>query len=183
MNNGPFDNYRFQQKIPDGDNHQRMICTDCGWIHYVNPKIVVGVVASWEGRLLLCRRAIEPRRGFWTIPAGYMEEHESTEQGAIRETYEEAGANVELDGLLAVYSLPRLSQVHLIYRGRLTTPEFASGEESLEVQLMPWDEIPWDQLAFPTNHWALQNYRQVQHQTHFSPFTTPPEALLADPPH
>jgi len=145
--------------IPDGDNRERQVCPDCGFINYENPKIVVGSVVLWENRILLCRRAIEPRRGFWTLPAGYMELHESTVQTAEREAWEEALAKITIDGLLAVYSIPRISQVQLIYRARLTSPNFAAGPESLEVALFAWDEIPWDELAFPSVKWALDQYR------------------------
>jgi ADP-ribose pyrophosphatase YjhB (NUDIX family) len=147
--------------IPDGDNRERQVCPDCGFINYENPKIVVGSVVRWENCILLCRRAIEPRRGFWTLPAGYMELHESTVQTAEREAWEEALAKITIDGLLAVYSIPRISQVQLIYRAHLTSPDFAAGPESLEVALFAWDEIPWDDLAFPSVKWALDQYREA----------------------
>src|SRR3546814_10889493 len=124
--------YGFSSQVPKGDNRDRMVCDDCGWIHYTNPKIVVGAVVSHDGRILLCRRAIEPRRGFWTIPAGYLEERETAEAGAMREAQEEACADITLDGLLAVYSIPRISQIQLIWRATLARPEFSAGPESLE---------------------------------------------------
>ncbi len=117
---------------------ERDVCSVCGNIHYVNPKIVVGSVCSWDGRILLCRRAIEPRRGFWTIPAGYLEEHETPIEGARREAREEACAEIDIDALLAVYSVSRISQVQLIYRATLATPEFSPGIESLETELVAW---------------------------------------------
>lgn len=150
------------------------MCGDCGWIHYDNPKIVVGAVVTHEGKFLMCRRAIEPRVNYWTIPAGFLEEHESTEEGAIRETQEEALAEIRIDSLLAVYNVPRISQVQLIYRARLTKLEFAPGPESLEVALYGWDDIPWDELAFPSVLWALNHHREVLGQDSFSPFTNPP---------
>ncbi len=159
--------------IPDGDNRERQVCPDCGFINYENPKIVVGSVVLWENSILLCRRAIEPRRGFWTLPAGYMELHESTVQTAEREAWEEALAKITIDGLLAVYSIPRISQVQLIYRARLTSPNFAAGPESLEVALFAWDEIPWDELAFPSVKWALDQYREADATQDFTTRANP----------
>lgn len=164
---------RFQRSVPPGDERERLVCGDCGWIHYVNPKIVVGAVVTYGEQFLLCRRAIEPRSGFWTIPAGYMEEGESAEAGAAREVWEEALARVSLDALLAVYSIPVISQVQLIYRGTLSEPVFGVGLESLDVRLFDWSEIPWDELAFPSVTWALQHFRSVQGAIAFPPFTAP----------
>src|SRR5688572_12081053 len=106
----------FEHRVPDGDNRLRQVCTDCGFIAYENPKVVVGAVVTWAEKILLCRRAINPRQGFWTLPAGFMELHESAETGAAREAMEEANARIEIDALLAAYTIPRLSQVQLIYR-------------------------------------------------------------------
>lgn len=167
----------FEKRIPDGDTLPRMVCRDCGHIHYVNPKIVTGAVISHEGRILLARRAIHPRRGFWTLPAGYLEEHETVEAGAAREAMEEACAAIQIDALLAVYSIPRISQIQLIYRARLAAPHFAPGPESLEVGLFAWDEIPWDELAFPSVHWSLRYWRTVEGQAVFAPFANPPGNL------
>lgn len=163
----------FVRRIPEGDNVERDVCAVCGHVHYVNPKIVVGAVCSWDGRILICRRAIEPRRGFWTIPAGYLEEQEVPEDGAKREAFEEAQAKIEIDALLAVYSVARISQVQLIYRAHLTAPDFAPGTESLETKLVTWDEIPWNDLAFPSVHWALNHHREVAGRTAFPPFSNP----------
>jgi ADP-ribose pyrophosphatase YjhB (NUDIX family) len=147
--------------IPPGDNRERMVCPDCGFIAYENPKVVVGsVVHAEDDRVLLCRRAIDPRRGFWTLPAGYLELHESTLAGALREAQEEACAEIEIEGLLAVYNIPRLSQVQIIYRARLAGSAIAAGPESLEVRLFAWDEIPWDEIAFPSVHWALRHFAE-----------------------
>ena len=168
----------FIRRIPDGDNRERLVCGDCGFIAYSNPKIVVGsVVEGDDGRVLLCRRAIEPRSGFWTLPAGYMEERETTEAGAAREAEEEAGAIIAIDGLLAVYNIPRISQVQLIYRARLARPDFAAGPESLEVRLFAWDEIPWDDLAFPSVRWALDAWREAAGRPLGAPATNPPGML------
>jgi ADP-ribose pyrophosphatase YjhB (NUDIX family) len=147
--------------IPDGDNRERLVCRDCGFIHYQNPKVVVGAIVLWQDKFLLCKRSIEPRRGFWTMPAGYLELNEATAAGAIREAWEEARARIVIDGLLAVYDVPRLSQVQILYRAHLTEPEFAAGEESQEVRLFGWDEIPWPNLAFPSVHWALNHFREA----------------------
>lgn len=142
-------------RIPDGDDKPRLVCDDCGYIAYENPKIVVGSVAWLGERVLLCRRAIEPRRGFWTLPAGYLELNETTEEGAAREAWEEARARLEIGALLGVYNIPRLSQVQLIYRAVLIDPAIEAGPESLEVGLFTRDEIPWDDIAFPSVNWAL----------------------------
>jgi len=121
--------------VPEGDNRERMICADCGYILYDNPKIVVGSVARWGERILLCRRSIEPRHGYWTLPAGYLELNESATAGAEREAWEEARARIEIEGLLAIYDIPRISQVQLIYRAKLLDEAVAAGPESLEVRL------------------------------------------------
>lgn len=149
-------------EIPQGDNRERNVCAapDCATIHYVNPRIIVGAVCIWEERVLLCKRAIEPRTGFWTVPAGFMELGESAEEGAARESAEEAQADVEIASLLGAYSVARIGQVHLMFEGRLRSPEVGVGIESLEVGLFGWDEIPWDLLAFPSVTWALELYRE-----------------------
>jgi ADP-ribose pyrophosphatase YjhB (NUDIX family) len=165
----------FDKIVPEGDSVERLVCRDCGHIHYVNPKIVVGaMVSAADGRILLCKRAIEPRLGFWTMPAGFLEERESTEVGAKREAHEEATAEIAIDSLLAVYNVPRISQVQLIYRARLATPHFAPGPESLEVALFTWDEIPWKELAFPSVYWALKQWKEVEGVEKFPPFSNPP---------
>ena len=148
------------RSIPDGDSRERLICPDCGFISYDNPKVVVGSVAVWDGSILLCRRAIPPRTGLWTLPAGYLELNETSEAGAAREAWEEARARIAIDGLLAVYNIPRISQVQLIYRALLESPDVAAGEESLEVGLFEWDGIPWSEIAFPSVKWALGHYRE-----------------------
>jgi ADP-ribose pyrophosphatase YjhB (NUDIX family) len=147
---------------PPEEDRERHFCPTCGTIHYVNPKIVVGAVCTYEDRLLLCRRAIEPRTGFWTIPAGYMELGETAEEGAAREAWEEARARIAIDGLIAVYSVKRIDQVQLLYRARLLDPEVRPGPESREVRLLHWDEIPWDDLAFPTVRWVLGRALELQ---------------------
>lgn len=160
--------------VPDGDTHERLICPDCGFIAYENPKIVVGSVVTHDGLYLLCRRAIHPRKGFWTIPAGFLELNETVEDGARREAMEEAEADIAIDALLAVYTIPRISQVQLIHRATLARPGFGAGPESLEVALFAWEDIPWHDLAFPSVHWALQQHRSVAGTAHFPPFANPP---------
>ena len=162
------------REIPDGDDHERLVCPDCGFINYENPKIVVGSVATWEDRILLCRRAIPPRIGYWTLPAGYMELHETTAQGAAREAWEEACARIEIETLLAIYNIPRISQLQVIYRARLDSPDIEPGPESLEVGLFEWDEIPWDDIAFPSVHWALGHFDEVRGLDNFSARSNPP---------
>jgi ADP-ribose pyrophosphatase YjhB (NUDIX family) len=162
------------RRIPEGDSLPRLVCDTCGFIRYDNPKVVVGSVASlWDGRILMCRRAIEPQKGFWTIPAGYMELNETAEAGAKREAVEEASATIEIDGLLAVYNIPRISQVQLIFRARLTDAAVGAGPESLEVALYRWDEIPWDRLAFPSVIWALRHHRAAEGKPLGAPFDNP----------
>jgi ADP-ribose pyrophosphatase YjhB (NUDIX family) len=145
-------------RIPEGDNLPRHLCDGCGTIHYVNPKLVVGALPEWEDKILLCRRAIEPRRGFWTLPAGFMELAETTEQAALRETLEEANARVELQGLFTMLSVPYVGQVHLFYRARLLDLDFSAGSESLEVALFKESEIPWDEISFRTVDTTLKHY-------------------------
>jgi ADP-ribose pyrophosphatase YjhB (NUDIX family) len=162
------------RQIPDGDDRERLTCPDCGFIAYENPKMVAGSVVSVDGKILMCRRAIEPRKGFWTLPAGFLELHETPEEGAMREAWEEARARIAIDALLAVYSVPRISQVQLIYRATLSEPGFSAGPESLEVALFGWDEIPWTEIAFPSVKWALDEYRSRLGQAVFAPGVNPP---------
>ncbi len=164
----------FRHNRPDGDTHERKVCDHCGFIAYENPRIVVGSVVRTGSRILLCRRAIEPRRGFWTIPAGYMELNETPMAGAMREAYEEATARIKIGELLAVYTIERLSQVQIFYRAVLANPEIAAGEESLEVGLFAWDDIPWDKLAFPSVKWALDHDASIAAGAAAPPFANPP---------
>lgn len=163
----------FSLRVPEGDDHERRVCDDCGFIDYVNPKIVTGSVVTSGNKILLCKRAIDPRRGFWTLPAGFLELGESVEQGAAREAMEEANAKIEIDRLLAVYSVPRISQVQIMYRAKLVS-EVSAGPESLEVGLFDWKDIPWSELAFPTVVWALTHFAQTRNQASFAPFANPP---------
>ncbi|MCP9453159.1 MAG: NUDIX hydrolase [Nitrospira sp.] len=146
------------KKIPPGDHLPRHVCNRCEHIHYHNPKIVAGCIPEWESQILLCRRAIEPRLGLWTFPAGFMELGESTEEAAIRETLEEAHAAVKITALYAVLSLPHIGQVYLVFRGRMVAPSYKPGPESLEVRLFSLASIPWDQIAFPVVRETLRRY-------------------------
>ena len=167
----------FKRQIPDGDDIARDICEHCGFVAYENPKIVVGSVVRHQGAILLCRRAIAPGHGLWTIPAGYLELNETPEEGARREAFEEARADLSLKRLLAVYSVPRISQVQLIYRAVLAGGDVAAGPESLEVAWFDPDDIPWNALAFPSVHWALRHDAQAQAGAPPIPFANPPEGL------
>jgi ADP-ribose pyrophosphatase YjhB (NUDIX family) len=157
----------FHRVVPEDDTHERMVCETCGWVHYENPKIVVGSVCTWEDRILLCRRSIQPRSGYWTIPAGFMEMNETTEQGAMREAREEANADIEIVGLLGVYSIPRIGQVQLLYEARLRNPDVSPGDETSETRLLRWDEIPWDEIAFPSVHWILRKHHELDGRLEF----------------
>jgi ADP-ribose pyrophosphatase YjhB (NUDIX family) len=161
-------------EVPAGDTRERLVCPECAFVEYVNPKLVVGAVVTHGERILLCRRAIEPRKGYWTIPAGYLELHESPDEGARREAWEEAYARIEIDALLAVYTVRRASQVQLIYRARLLDPEVRPGPESLEVGLFAPEDVPWDDLAFPTVRWALDHHAQTAARNRFAPRANPP---------
>ena len=147
-----------EYRVPADDNRERAVCTACGEIHYENPLNVVGTVPVFGERVLLCRRAIEPRHGFWTLPAGFMELGETVAEGALRETDEEAGAQVELEGLFSLLNVVRVGQVHLFYRARMLSEHLAPGPETLEARLFREDEVPWDELAFRTVRRTLELY-------------------------
>lgn len=171
---------KFELRTPADDNRERLTCTDCGWIHYENPRIIVTALVRLQSQILLCRRAIRPRYGFWTLPGGFMENGETPEEGARREVHEEAGADVAIRQLLGVYAAPRIGQVHLVYLADMLNPEFASGTESLDVQLFNARDqsLPWSDLAFPVNHWALRDYLSLNGHDPQQPFTARPEDLL-----
>jgi len=144
--------------VPADDTRLRHVCSQCKEVHYRNPRNVVGTIPIWENQVLLCRRAIEPRHGYWTLPAGFLEIGESTAHGAIRETMEEAGAEVEIQSLYSLLNVVHVEQVHLFYLAQMRTPQFAAGTESLEVALFTEENIPWTELAFPTVKQTLQWY-------------------------
>jgi len=145
-------------KVPAGDNLPRHVCERCGAIHYLNPKLVVGAIPEWEDRILLCRRAIEPRSGLWTLPSGFMENAETTAQAAARETLEEACARIEVGAMFTLINVAHINQVHIVYRAQLLDLAFAPGDESLDVQLFDEASIPWDEIAFRTIAVTLRHY-------------------------
>lgn len=166
-------------RVPEGDDHLRDVCDACGHIHYFNPKIVVGALPVWQDKVLLCKRAIEPRHGKWTLPAGFMEEGETLEEGASRETLEEANARIRIVSLYTVISLPAISQVYMLFRAELLDVDFSAGTESLEVALFDEADIPWDELAFRTISTTLRHYyRDRQMDT----FPVRSETLYHQPP-
>jgi ADP-ribose pyrophosphatase YjhB (NUDIX family) len=157
-------------KIPEGDNRNRYVCKDCHRIFYTNPKIVTGCLPLWREQVLLCRRAIEPRSGYWNVPSGYMENGETVEEGALREVWEEALAEVDLLGIHAVFSIPHINQMYIHFLGELRRPDFKPGPESLEVQLFREEEIPWEEIAFTSSVFTLKHYfddrRRGRQQVH-----------------
>ena len=144
--------------MPAGDNRLRDVCTACRTIFYQNPKMVVGCIPEWQGQILLCERAIEPRAGFWTLPAGFMENGETLPEAAARETVEEAGVRVRVEALFSVVSLPHINQVYMLFRATMLDSSISIGPESLQARLFSETEIPWDQLAFPTMNYTLKRY-------------------------
>lgn len=162
---------RLEERVPDGDDRTRHVCAACGTVHYRNPLVVVGCIVESEARVLLCRRAIEPAKGLWTLPAGFLELGETLVAGACRETFEEAQARVEVTEPHAILDLPHIGQVHALFRARMLGPDYGPGEESLECAWFGAQDIPWPELAFPVIHFGLQLYledraagrRQVHH--------------------
>ena len=168
-------------RVPDGDTLPRHVCSSCGAIHYRNPLMVIGSIPEWDDQVLLCRRAIEPRHGFWTLPAGFMELGETVAQAAIRETLEEANARVELGGVFTMLSVPHVNQVHIFYRARLLDLDFGPGSESLEVALFREQDVPWRELAFRTISATLKHYyadrRQGAYNLHADEIL-PPKSII-----
>lgn len=146
------------QKVPEGDNRLRYVCSQCSTIHYENPKVIVGCLPVYEDQILLCKRAIKPRLGLWTLPAGFLENGETLEEGAARETLEEANARVSMGGLYTLFSLPHISQVYAFFLAELADLDFYPGEESLETKLFSKEKIPWEELAFPVISKTLKYY-------------------------
>jgi ADP-ribose pyrophosphatase YjhB (NUDIX family) len=166
-------------RIPPDDNRERHVCTSCGEIHYQNPKLIVGAIPVWQEQILLCRRAIEPRHGLWTLPAGFMENGETTTEAAIRETLEEANARIEIGDRYSMYSLPYINQVHLLFRAKLLDLDFSPGQESLEVKLVSEAEIPWDEIAFRPVRYSIEHYfaerSSGKFSFHIGELTPPPQ--------
>lgn len=158
---------RVQVTIPEGDNRERHVCPDCGAIHYTNPRIIAGVLPVWEDRILLCKRSIHPRKDFWTLPAGFLENGETLQQGAERETLEEAEARVDIHDIYTIFNLTHINQVYIFFRGTLLNGEYGVGEESSDAALFSADEIPWQELAFPTIHKTLRYYLEDREKGRF----------------
>ncbi len=158
----------------EGDNRKRFVCTGCHTIHYTNPNVVVGALVHWGDKVLLCKRAIEPRYGYWNLPAGYLEDGEKSEEGAAREVWEEAGAEVVIEGVHAVYNLPQANQVYIHFIGELKDGIYSNGPESIETALFTEEEIPWNEMAFTSSYFALKRYfedrRNGQRKTHLGAF-------------
>ena len=162
---------QFDRRVPAGDTHERLVCSHCEFVHYENPKVIVGAVVTAGDRYLLCKRAIEPRLGYWTLPAGFLELSETTEDGARREAWEEALAKIHIDAFLGIYNVPHISQVQIFYRATLENPDtIGAGEESEAVRLLPYDDIPWADLAFSSVRWALESAKSVEGRKTFPPF-------------
>lgn len=159
-------------RVPQGDNLPRYVCEQCATIHYHNPRIVAGTLATSGDRILLCRRAIEPRHGYWTLPAGFMENGETIEEAAARETAEEARAKVEFERLYTIINVPHIGQVHMMYLGRLVGEAHEPGPESLATELVHVDDIPWDELAFPSVRFTLERFIDDRRRGTFSLHTT-----------
>jgi ADP-ribose pyrophosphatase YjhB (NUDIX family) len=156
-----------QYRVPADDNRERAVCPACATVHYENPLNVVGTVPVWDQQVLLCRRAIEPRYGLWTLPAGFLELGETTAEGALRETIEEAGARIELGALFSVLNVVRVGQVHLFYLATMTSAALDPGSETLEARLFREDEVPWDLIAFRTVRETLQFFFADRRRAHF----------------
>jgi len=164
--------HQVEFRVPDGDTLPRYVCPNCHTIHYQNPRVVVGCVPEYNGRLLLCKRAIEPRLGYWTVPAGFLENGETLEDGAARETWEEACARVNITTMLAVVNVTHVHQVHVMFRATMQSADFAAGQESLEVELVSADEIPWESLAFPSVTYTLRRYLEGGDGLHITEIST-----------
>jgi ADP-ribose pyrophosphatase YjhB (NUDIX family) len=154
-------------RVPPGDSRERFMCEHCDTVHYQNPRVVTGCLVTWEDQVLLCKRAIKPRHGFWTLPAGFLENGETAEAGAVRETWEEARAEVTVEDLYTLFSLPHISQIYMFYRARLAAPQFDAGDETEAVELFRESEIPWDELAFPVVRETLEHYFRDRERNDF----------------
>ena len=158
MNYCPNCSAKVSLKIPEGDNRERYVCDSCNTIHYSNPNVVVGTLPAFEDKILLCKRAIEPRVGLWTVPAGFLENGESLLQGAWRETKEETQAEVDMKDILTIFNIPQINQIYVIYRADIEDNSFGPTSESLDVQLFSYDEVPWEELAFPFVPKTINHY-------------------------
>lgn len=168
--------------IPEGDNRERFVCLSCGEVHYQNPKIVTGCIPEWQDKILICKRAIEPRVGLWTLPAGFMENDETSMEGAAREALEEANAEMRNLELFTVFSIPHINQIYMMYRGELHQGRASPGDESLEVALVTEQEIPWNVLAFPvviaTLQWYYEDLKSGSFSTHYGEIRKTPDLKI-----
>lgn len=155
------------KKVPLGDSKIRQVCVACGTIHYENPKVICGALVIWENQILLCRRAIEPRYGLWTLPAGYMELAETMAEGAARETFEEAEAYINIEGLYCMYDIPHIGQIYALFKAQLKDGIFGAGPETIETRLFKEEDIPWDSLAFPSVKQTLRHYFKDKLNQHY----------------
>ena len=154
-------------KVPEGDNRERYVCTNCGAIHYSNPNVVVGTLPTFEDKILLCKRAIEPRKGLWTLPAGFLEMGETLQEGALRETKEETNSTVKIDDIYFMFDIPQIGQFYVLYKASIEENSYSPTTESLEVELFSYDEIPWDELAFPFVPIALEQFYEDLNEGYF----------------
>lgn len=166
--------HTYVKQIPEGDDKERDVCIKCGFINYLNPKVVVGAVSTWGNKILLVKRAIEPQKGFWTIPAGFLELDETIEEGAVRETWEEANARIQIDCILGIYNITRISQIYIIFRAKMLTQSFHPGIESQDAKLVSFRNIPWERIAFPSIVWALNDFHESVDKDFFPPKKEPP---------
>lgn len=173
---------RVQQRIPAGDNRQRYVCDACDTIHYQNPKVIAGCIPEWQDKILLCRRAIEPRYGLWTLPAGFMENDETMQQAAARETREEANTNVEIHSLYVLFNLPHINQIYVMFRSHLLDCDYGPSSESLEVELFEERNIPWDRIAFPVIEETLRRYFKDRNIGKFNTYIGDIIRLPSEPP-
>lgn len=165
-----------KKRVPEGDDRSRSVCDECGFVNYINPKIIVGTVSVHHNKFLLVKRDIEPRKGYWTIPAGFLELGETVAEGAVRETWEEARAKVTVGSLIGIYNILHISQVYMVFRAVMQSSFHAAGPESQQSKLFLWDEIPWEHLAFPSVLWALNNYKQMLGKEIVAPTFEPPNS-------
>ena len=166
--------HTFVRQVPEGDGRERDVCLKCGFVNYLNPKVVVGAVSTWEDKILLVKRAIQPQKGYWTIPAGFLETEETIEEGAVRETWEEANARVQIDCILGIYNITRISQIYIVFRAKMLSQSLSPGYESLDAKLFSFKEIPWEEIAFPSVVWALNDFNETAKRNSFPPKKEPP---------
>lgn len=169
---------RMTHTVPDNDNRHRWVCANCDRIFYDNPNVIVGTLPVWEGQVLLCRRAIEPRLGFWTLPAGFLEHGETVADGAVRETVEESGAEVVIRCLHTIYNVSQMGQIYMIYLADIERPEFPFGPETSEIMLAAPNAIPWDDLAFSSVRYTLEKWVEDPSESQLPHEAVHPDAFV-----